>query len=60
LPQVRALNVKVLDYAVPEVLSNARQYEKYKKDVSTLPVPLPHAPLATMKGTRTLEISRFF
>jgi hypothetical protein len=60
LGQVRELNAKVLDYAVREVLSNVRQFEKYKKDVSTLPVPLPHAPLATMKGTRTLEITRFF
>lgn len=60
LGQVRDLNQKVLDYAVPEVLSNVRQFQKYKTDISTLPVPLPHAPLATMKGTRTLEITRFF
>jgi len=60
VPQVRELNQHVLEYAVPEVLSNVRQYEKYKHDVSTLPVPLPHAPLATMKGTRQLEYKPFF
>jgi hypothetical protein len=58
--QVRELNAKVLEWVVPEVLSNLRQYEIYKRDVSTLPVPMERAPLATQKGTKVLEIKSFF
>lgn len=59
LAQVRTLNAKVLDWAVPEVLSNLRQYESYRRDASTLPMPLEHAQLMTTKGTKTLEIKSF-
>jgi len=57
--QVRELNGKVLDWAVPEVLSNVKQYEKYRTDASTLPIPLEHSPLMTKKGTKVLEIKSF-
>ena len=57
--QVRELNKHVLDWAVPEVLSNLKQYEVYKRDASTLPVPLDRAQLSTSKGTKVLEIKSF-
>ena len=57
--QVRELNKRVLDWAVPEVLSNVKQYKKYRQEVSTLPVPLERAPLMTNKGTKVLEIKSF-
>lgn len=57
--QVKELNAKVLDWAVPEVLSNVKQYDKYRVEVSTLPVPMERAPLMTVKGTKTLEIKSF-
>jgi len=38
--QVADLNQKVLDYAVPQLLSSARSYEQYLVDQSTLVVPL--------------------
>ena len=57
--QVRALNAKVLDWVVPEVLSNVLQYSKYKYDASTLPMPMDRAPLMTNKGTKVLEIKSF-
>lgn len=57
--QVRELNALVLKWAVPEVLSNLLQYEVYRKDASSLPVPLERAQLATSKGTKTLEIKSF-
>jgi len=57
--QVRELNAKVLEWVVPEVLSNLRQYETYKRDVSTLPLPMERAPLQTQKGTKVLEIKSF-
>ena len=57
--QARDLNGKVLDHAVAEVLSNLYQYETYRKDASTLPMPLERSPLMTNKGTRVLEIKSF-
>jgi hypothetical protein len=57
--QVRVLNKHVLDWVVPEVVSNLQQYIVYKRDASTLPMPLEHAQLSTMKGTRVLELKSF-
>jgi len=57
--QVRDLNAKVLEWVVPEVLSNLRQHERYREDASKMPVPLAHPPLMTQKGTRVLELKRF-
>ncbi len=57
--QVRALNAKVLDWVVPEVLSNLKQYQVYLRDASTLPVPMERGSLVTAKGTRVLEQKRF-
>ena len=38
--QIKALNDQVLAYAVPQVLSEAEAYIKYRHDVSTLVVPI--------------------
>jgi hypothetical protein len=57
--QVRELNAKVLDWVVPEVLSNVKQYEMYKRDASSIPMPLERAQLSTTKGTKVLEIKSF-
>jgi hypothetical protein len=57
--QVRSLNARVLQWVVPEVLNNLLQYSRYKQDASTLPMPLERSPLATMKGSRTLEFKSF-
>jgi len=57
--QVRELNGKVLDWTVGEVMSNLKQYETYRKDASTLPMPLEYGPLVTQRGTKTLEITSF-
>lgn len=59
IEQVKELNAKVLEWAVPEVLSNVKQYDKYRYEVSTLPVPMERAPLETKKGTKVLEIKSF-
>lgn len=55
--QVRELNGRVIEWSVPEILNNLLQYEAYKRDISQLPLPLPRAPMATMKGTRSLELT---
>ena len=57
--QVRELNSLVLDWAAKEVFSNLKQYNKYIKDVSTLPIPLARSPLMTNKGSKTLETKSF-
>lgn len=57
--QVRALNAKVLEWVVPEVLSNLKQHEVYRRDASTLPMPMERSPLMTSKGSRTLELKNF-
>lgn len=57
--QVRDLNGRVLEWVVPEVVSNLRQYERYRQDASQLPMPLDRAPLMTQKGTKVLEIKQF-
>lgn len=57
--QVRELNGKVIEWVLPEVLSNLRQYERYRQDASQLPMPMERAPLMTQKGTKTLEIKKF-
>lgn len=57
--QVRDLNAMVLDWVVPEVVSNLKQFEVYRKDASTLPMPMERAQLSTQKGTKVLEQKRF-
>lgn len=59
IAQTRELNAKVLDWAVPEVLSNLMQFQTYKKDTSTLPMPLEHAPYMGNKGLKGLEHTSF-
>ena len=59
LKQVKSLNARVLDYIVPRVMTEIDMYLKYRRDVSTLPVPLERAPLMSQKGTRVLEQRRF-
>jgi hypothetical protein len=48
----------VIDWCVPEILSNIKQSDKYIMDISTLPVPLDRPNLTTQKGLRTLEITK--
>lgn len=38
--QVKELNQLVLNYAVPNILTNIEQYNSYKKDVSFMPEPM--------------------
>jgi len=56
--QVRDLNQLVLNWAVPDVLGNVSQYDKYRKDASTLPVPMDRSPIISSKGSRQLEIMK--
>jgi hypothetical protein len=57
--QVKELNKLVLEWAVPEIISNIKQHENYKQDISTLPIPIERAQLTSQKGTRVLELKSF-
>lgn len=60
LEQVRELNARVIDWCVPKIVSEIKQYVRYREDASTLPSPMPYGGLATSKGTRQMEFKRFF
>lgn len=51
--QVKELNAHVLDYSIPNIITNAKQYVKYANDVSTLPIPLENPKYTSSAGTRT-------
>ena len=57
--QIKELNTLVIRWCVDEILSNIKQYIEFRKNVSTLPMPLEHAQLPSQKGTKTLEIKSF-
>jgi len=53
--QVRDLNTRVIEWSVPQILTNLKQKEKYIYDISKLPEPLERSVLPSQKGSRTLE-----
>lgn len=57
--QVRELNKLVLDYAVPRILSQIEQNIGYRKEISSLPVPLERAQNESVKGTKVLFRKEF-
>ena len=56
--QIEDLNKIVVDYCVPKVYSEVEGYLQYKKDASTLAMPLPN-PIAVYTP-KTLELNKFF
>ena len=56
ITQVKTLNKRVLDWCVPEIISNIKQQEKYMLDISTLPRPIERGILTSSKGTKQLEM----
>jgi hypothetical protein len=57
--QVRDLNTKVIDWCVPQIITNLKQDEKYRQDISTLPEPLERSVLTSQKGTKSLEMKSY-
>lgn len=56
--QVNILNIKVLDYAIPQVYGELISYIKYKEDISTLPKPMDRPVLPFID--KTMELKNFF
>jgi len=57
--QVRELNKIVLDYCVKQVYGEAKGYMQYKKDVSSLAVPLSN-PIYSKTNDKQLILKNFF
>jgi len=53
--QLSRLNKSVLEETVKQVISGSDMYQQYYKDASSLPLPLTHPTLTTMKGSRVLS-----
>ena len=57
--QTVALNQIVLDYAIKQVYSEAQSYMKYKRDASTIAVPLAH-PIMSKTNDKQLVMKKWF
>lgn len=58
LGQTRELNAIVLEEVVPKIITEADMYTKYRRDVTTLPAPMPRSLNMSMKGSKSLELKR--
>ena len=58
--QIVALNQKVYAYCVPSVANELEGYIKYKRDVSTMAVPIDRPIYSSMKGSNPLEFKAWF
>lgn len=54
LKQVRDLNKKVLDFAVPRILVEIKQHKNYIRDASNIHVPMERSVNVSNKGSKTL------
>lgn len=58
--QVEELNQIVSNWCVPKILAEIDMYYQYRKDITTMPVPLAHPILLNSAGTRSLPFKPFF
>ncbi len=57
--QILDLNTRVIEWSVPEIISNIKQSQKYIEDISTMPVPLQMPQSMSSAGTRTLPTNPY-
>lgn len=58
--QIKELNSMILDYCIPNILSEVEQYLSYKVNVSKLPTPMARPKSLTSAGSKTLFLKNFF
>ena len=58
--QIAELNEIVANWCVTKILAEIEMYAQYRKDISTMPVPLAHPVLLNSAGTRSLPFKPFF
>lgn len=59
LDQVRELNARVLDFCVPQIVSNLEMRAHYLFDISHQPVPLELGATTSSKGDKQIEMKPF-
>jgi len=57
--QIKELNTYVINWCSNEIITNIKQYIDYKKDVSTLKMPMENPLLSSQKGLKTRELNYF-
>lgn len=57
--QITDLNLKVVEWSVPHILSAVDHYQFYIQDISHLPVPLEQPQHLSSAGTKTLPMNPF-
>ena len=57
--QVNDLNLKVVDWSAPHILSAVEHYYYYLNDISKLPVPMQHPQSLSSAGTKSLPLQPF-
>jgi hypothetical protein len=58
--QIEELNERVVTWCVPKIVAEVNMYKTYRKDISSLPVPLSHPANQSSAGTRSLPFKEFF
>jgi hypothetical protein len=57
--QIAELNERVVAWCLPNILAEVSFYDTYKKDISTMPVPLQHPQNLSHAGTKSLPLKPF-
>lgn len=58
--QIVELNQRVADWCVPKIVSEISMYKTYRKDASSLPVPMSHPVNINPSGTKSKPFTNFF
>jgi hypothetical protein len=58
--QIEELNKRVADWSVPKIVSEISMYLTYRKDASSMPVPLSHPVNISNAGTKSKPFPNFF
>ena len=58
--QIEELNKRVADWSVPKIVSEISMYLTYRKDASTMPVPMSHPVNISSAGTKSKPMPKFF
>ena len=58
--QIEELNERVVAWCVPKILSEVNMYKTYKKDITTMPVPMAHPMSLSSAGSKSLPFKQFF
>ena len=57
--QIKTLNKYVLDWCIPKILTQVKQFIGYKNDITQVNKPLPYGEYSSSSGTKTLQLDHF-